>query len=125
MNSKYDLESLSWEERYWWEINRATEARSHGNEGMARVCARRAAGVVLKEFYAREGLPPVGSSAYDRLEFLQSYPAVSERVREVASHFTLRITPEHELPGNVDLVAEARWLARALLGDEPDKIPGQ
>jgi hypothetical protein len=33
----------------------------------------------------------------------------------VAGHFLIRITPEHELPVEVDLIAKARWLKTELL----------
>ena len=36
--------------KYDQEINRAEKARQDGNEGMARVCARRAAGIVVGEY---------------------------------------------------------------------------
>jgi hypothetical protein len=35
----------NWQERYQNELERGEQARRDGNEGMARVCARRAAGL--------------------------------------------------------------------------------
>jgi hypothetical protein len=43
----------------------AVEVRARGNEGQARVCARRAAGAVLREYFQRRGLPVRSPSAYD------------------------------------------------------------
>ncbi len=111
------VDSEDWISKFRWEISSAERARLEGNEGRARVCARRAAGAVLKEFYRRQGLDPVGSSAYDRLIFLSTYSGVSQGVQEAARHFTVRITPDHELPIEADLIAEARWLAGELLGE--------
>jgi quercetin dioxygenase-like cupin family protein len=82
---------------------------------MARVCARRAAGHALSEYYTRRELPFQGPSAYDHLQTLEELPDVPEQVREVARHFLVRITPEHTLPVEADLIAEARWLADILL----------
>jgi quercetin dioxygenase-like cupin family protein len=104
-----------WKTRFAAEIKQAESARAAGNEGMARVCARRAAGVALAEYFTRRNLPFNGPSAYDHLRTLASLPDVPERVRAVADHFLVRITPEHTLPVEADLIAEARWLAEILL----------
>lgn len=107
--------SEHWKTKFEAELKQAEAARASGNEGMARVCARRAAGHVLSEYYTRRGLPFFGPSAYDHLKSLVELPDVSERVREVAGHFLVRITTEHILPIEADLIAEARWLADTLL----------
>lgn len=96
------------------ELDRARNARSHGNEGMARVCARRAAGVVVRAYYAARGRSLPGASVLNHLRALYEAADEPEAVREVARHFSLRITPEHELPEDVDLIADVEWLARAL-----------
>ena len=109
--------SETWKHKFKAEIKQAEEARVAGNEGMARVCARRAAGHVLTEYYTRRELPFLGPSAYDHLNTLKDLPDVPEQVREVARHFLVRITPEHILPVEADLIAEARWLADILLAE--------
>jgi len=112
-----------WETRFQEEIKRAENARLGGNEGMARVCARRAAGIVIGEYFQRLGLPDLDPSAYTRLRQLHGLPGVGERIRAVAGHFLLRITPENVLPIEVDLIAEAYWLADQLTGDNMENIP--
>jgi len=115
MNNEY-----TWETRFEKEISRAEKAKAAGNEGLARVCARRAAGVVIGEFLdrtTRNSYAPTPQSAYGRLKYLANTPNVSEKVREVAEHMLLRITEDHELPIDVDLVTEARWLAKVLLNN--------
>lgn len=105
----------TWQNRLQAELQQAEAARSEGNEGMARVCARRAAGIIIGEYFRRRGGNQPGPSAYDRLKFLRSQPDISNQIREVSDHFLLRITPEHELPVEADLIAEVRWLKRQLL----------
>ncbi len=101
------------------ELNRAETARAANNEGMARVCARRAAGMVANAYLLRRGLPSSpGSSAYDSLRYLVTLPALPDGVQSIAGHFLLRITPDHTLPVQADLIAEARWLARQLLDSD-------
>lgn len=97
------------------ELLRAELARAEGNEGMARVCARRAAGLIAGEYLRRRGLAHLNPSAYARLQYLLSLPDLSPQVQEIASHFMVRITTNHTLPVDADLVAEAHWLGKELL----------
>lgn len=104
-----------WQTRYQNEMRRGRQARAAGNEGMARVCARRAAGAVIREYYRRQGMAPRGYSALNALKDLAQSPRVPDRVREIAAHFVWPITQEHTLPGEADLLAEAEWLRQQLL----------
>ncbi|MBN1148764.1 MAG: hypothetical protein JXA78_16000 [Anaerolineales bacterium] len=108
-------ETTEWESEYNAEIQQAEAARSAGNEGMARVCARRAAGAVIGEYMLRRGLPNPGSGAYDRIRCLTDLPDAPAEARQVAAHLLLRVTPEYRLPIEADLIAEARWLKETLL----------
>ena len=109
---------MDWKEKMEVELGQAEKARLEGNEGRARVCARRAAGAVVGEYLARTGRAHSGPSAYDRLRFFCSQADLPLEVREVASHFLERITTENKLPIEADLLAEARWLANTLLPDQ-------
>jgi hypothetical protein len=108
---------LSWKQRFETELAQAETARAAGNEGRARVCARRAAGLAAEEYFNRRGLPQMGPSAYDHLRSLRDLPDLDDHVRQKVDHFLVRVTPEYTLPVPADLVAEARWLAQALLSD--------
>lgn len=105
----------NWRERFQAEIFEAEKARNSENEGMARVCARRAAGIVIQEYFTRTGRLAPGRSAYDYLRRLAALPDTEADVRQVVEHFLVRITPEHNLPIEADLLAEARWLAEKLI----------
>jgi hypothetical protein len=107
----------TWEEQFEKEISRGEAARAAGNEGMARVCARRAAGMVVKERLRRDGQALRMPSAYDHLRYLYSQPGISPEVLAAAEHLLARITPEHSLPVEADLIAEARWLRSRLLDE--------
>jgi len=105
----------SWQERFSQELRQAEVAREAGNEGMARVCARRAAGIAAGEYLRRQGLVTSDPSAYARLKFLIQLPHTPPAVQEVINHFLLRINPDRSLPIQADLIADARWLANELL----------
>lgn len=93
----------------------ADQARSQGNEGKARVCARRAAGIVADEYMNRRGISTPNATAYDRVRLLASWPNIPAGVNEVVEHMTTRVDTDYRLPEDVDLVADARWLAETLL----------
>jgi hypothetical protein len=99
------------------ELGQADAARAVGNEGRARVCARRAAGIIAQEFMRRQGIDLVTPSAFDLLRDLQSSPLISQEIQEKTTHFLLRVDTDFSLPAEVDLLADARWLAIELLGE--------
>jgi len=99
------------------EFERAAAARRKGNEGQARVCARRAAGIAIREYLIRRGTRPPSLSAYDLLNLIKEDAHLSPHLRRIADHLTLRVTEEFRLPVEADLVAEARLLCQGLLPD--------
>ncbi len=111
------MENADWKIRTTYEIKHAEAARLSGREGRARVCARRAAGHILGEYFRRLEIPFYTTSVYARLQFLESQSNLSPQVRAVISHFLVHVTPEYHLPIDADLVKEVRWLAEVLLGE--------
>lgn len=107
-----------WRMRLTQELRTGLKARRKGNEGMARVCARRAAGIIVNEYLSRQGHILETSSAIDQLRFLIELPEISDRVRNSANLLITRLDTEYKLPGNADLIAEARLLAQELLAEE-------
>ncbi len=99
------------------EFKRAEQARAKNNEGQARVCARRAAGIAAREFYARRGENLRTPSAYDVLKILEQDSSLTDELRQIAGYLTLRVNEEFKLPVNVDLIMEARKLCDDLLKD--------
>jgi HEPN domain-containing protein len=106
---------MDWQTQIKAEFEKAEEARARGNEGQARVCARRAAGIAVREYLLRQGIRPPSVSAYDLLNMIKEHPDLSSDLRQIADHLTLRVTEEFKLPVNADLVAEARTFCEELL----------
>ena len=104
-----------WQEQMERELEAAAVSRAAGNEGRARVCARRAAGYLLGEYFRRRGIPDPGPSAIDRLRFQAAQPGASQQQRSILAHLLLHVDPDHNLPPGVDLIAEVRWLVMQLL----------
>ena len=104
-----------WQEKIQKEFELAEQARARNNEGQARVCARRAAGIAIREHLTRRGIRPPSTSSYDLLNLLKDDPFLSSDLKLIADHLTLRVTEEFKLPVDADLVAEARTLCNELL----------
>lgn len=104
-----------WQEKLNKEFELAERARAKGNEGQARVCARRAAGIAIREYLKRRGIQPRNANSVDLLNFLKDDPLLSPDLKLIIDHLTLRVTEEFKLPVDVDLVAESRTLCTDLL----------
>ena len=105
----------NWQAKMQAEFDMAEQARAKGNEGQARVCARRAAGIAIREYLTRKGIRPPSASAVDLLNLIKEDPLLSPGLKLIADHLTLRVTEEFKLPVNADLIAEARTLCDGLL----------
>lgn len=107
---------MDWQTQIQAEFQKAEEARARGKEGQARVCARRAAGIAVREYLLRQGIRPPSVSAYDLLNMLKEEPSLASRpdLKLIAEHLTLRVTEEFKLPINADLVAEAKTFCEEL-----------
>lgn len=97
------------------EFDRAQTARTNGNEGQARVCARRAAGIAIRDYYTRKGVTPPSRSAHDLLNLIKEEAPLPPDLKLVADHLTLRVTEEFKLPIDADLLAESKHLCEWLL----------
>ena len=106
---------MDWQAEINSEFEKAEQARARGNEGQARVCARRAAGIAIREYLTRRGIRPPSVSAYDLLNLLKEDPRLSSELKQIADHLTLRVNEEFKLPVDADLVAEARTFCEQLL----------
>ncbi len=96
------------------ELEAAEQARDSHNEGMARVCARRAAGLAAQEFLKHQGVQLRRGSAYDALKLLAAYPGLAQEVQAAAAHLTMTVSPQFSLPDNIDLIEDARTLIGGL-----------
>jgi hypothetical protein len=105
---------MDWQAQIETELEKAQAARARGNEGQARVCARRAAGIAAREYLERRGVRPPSVSAYDLLNLLKEDPQLSTHLKSIADHLTIRVTEEFKLPVDADLIAEARTFCEDL-----------
>lgn len=98
------------------EMTRALEARQQGNEGMARVCARRAVGWAIRLRFEGDLERSATKNAYLLLEWLSRQERVAPSYQQAATRLTTRINEDHELPHEQDPLVDADMLIRGLLG---------
>jgi hypothetical protein len=106
-----------WEEPIALELARAQAARLAGNEGMARVCSRRAAGLALR---ARR--TPGGGGDPDALALLRGMMAeegAPDEVRRAAERLTSRVRPDFTPAHPHDPIEDARTIIRYCRGAGP------
>lgn len=103
-----------WEEEFNHELDMAQQARNQGNEGRARVCARRMVGLLLAEFFNRHKVNLTGMNALDYIRYAVNSPLLSENLRATLQHFLIKVDEDFNLPGHIDLLAEALWLKEKL-----------
>ena len=90
------------------ELATGREAARIGNEGKARVCARRAAGQAIAWFLSRHPRPAWRNDAMDQLLHLKDDPEFPRYVRDAATRLTTRITPDFTYPSEADPLADAK-----------------
>ena len=106
---------ITWQDKFQAELDHAEQARARGNEGQARVCARRAAGIAVRAYLTRKGITAPSASVVDLLNLIKDDPLLSPDLKLIADHLTVRVTEEFKLPVDADLVAEARKFCNEIL----------
>ena len=99
------------------ELEMAHQARQARNEGKARVCARRAAGIAIGAWLSRERSSTNVVSAIERLRVVADDARQPDSIRAAAHHLTLRINVDHGLPVAADPLVDARQLLTYFLDD--------
>ena len=89
------------------EFATAREARTVGNDGMVRVCARRAAGHAIGRYLSGHPNRAWGSSALTHLAQLKDDPAFPHAIREAAVRLTARISENFKYSESSDPISDA------------------
>ena len=89
------------------EFSTAQEALKIGNDGKARVCARRAAGQAITWFLSEHPNAEWGRDAMTQLLHLKDDPAVSQEIRDAALRLTTKISGRFIYSFSSDPIADA------------------
>lgn len=111
---------MDWKSAITQELARGEAARQRGNEGMARVCARRAAGWAVQAYLGQRGVDLNTTSVLEHFRHLQNEAATEAELRPLLEHLLqpkLRPNLEEDsyFPEDIDLLADARRLISLLL----------
>ena len=100
-------------ERVDQELARGDAAFSSGNEGKARVCARRAIGQVIDYLWTPTShTVPWPRDILQKLHRIHEDEAFSLEVRQAAQRLTTKITQQDTMPFPTDPMADARLVIR-------------
>jgi hypothetical protein len=100
------------------EFEHARLALKSGNDGRARVCARRAAGIAIGVWLSRRDETGWPVDAINRLRFAREHSSLPDDVRGAAGRLTARVTPDFTSPFDADPVEDALILVRHFLHED-------
>ncbi len=109
------MDRSDWPPEVQQELTLARQARRQGQEGRARVCARRAAGAAARIYLEKHGIHRGSASVLDILSRLAEDPMLEAGIREAIETLQLRVDADFKLPEDVDLIAIAERLCQKLL----------
>jgi len=90
------------------ELSVAEEALKIGNEGKARVCARRAVGLADDVWLAKLSEQPFRGDALAHLRRIQQDSSLPSHVREAADRLCTPVTQKNSAPFSTDPIGDAR-----------------
>jgi hypothetical protein len=99
------------------ELDRAAAAIAAGNDGKARVCARRASGVALRSWHRARGNRAAPPDAQSLLKLASVDPGLPLPVREAATRLSAQSAGPAASGGgsSIDPIADARIIIAAVL----------
>lgn len=97
------------------EFSTARQAAADGNDGMVRVCARRAAGAAIAFWLQFNERPAWRTDAMSRIRHFEADPAFPQDVRDAAARLMARITPQFTSPFPTDPIEDSTKIVRYLL----------
>jgi len=106
------------------ELLLAKQSRLEGNEGRARVCARRAAGTAVKLYLNHKGVLNGSENALQSLDKLRAQSELPPRVKTAVDWLVQRVDQSYSLPEEIDLIKEARIILEFIDRVDPDISAG-
>ncbi len=103
------------------EISLARKALETGNEGKARVCARRAAGIAITYWLDLHPELHWGESAVSLLNNLKEYKQVPDKIREAAMRLTTSVKNINSPEFTEDPLLDSGIIVQYLITNYPDK----
>jgi hypothetical protein len=108
---------MSWQEKIGQEFAKATEGLQSGNDGLARVCARRAVALASQHWAEQRKLPAWQGDAMHQLRQIQGEITFPLPVREAAQRLLTKVTEQAQLPMTTDPITDAHIILDHLNSD--------
>lgn len=102
--------TTSWQDEVFFELQSARKAARENLIGRSRVCARRASGRAVKEYFLQTGRQKLSLNFYELLVEFASEPDLPGDIRTITQHLIQRVDQNHSLPVHIDLIADAETL---------------
>jgi hypothetical protein len=96
------------------EIDKAYSARANGNEGMARVCARRAANFAIQAFLADQKIEIQSQNVILLLNDERIRSLMRPEVLRIFDHLLMKVDANYQFDPSIDLLAETQALIKGL-----------
>lgn len=108
-----------WRTRVDDALQMAEDAKARGNEGMARVCARRAAGWTVQEYLNEQGIDLQTTSVIKHIDYILRVEGIDPEIKGYLEHMLVAkqkddLASDSYFPLDVDLVVEAKLLLSKL-----------
>jgi hypothetical protein len=92
------------------ELAAAEAALRIGNDGKARVCARRAAALASEGWLVRHSVQTTGMDAMAHLRWIQGDESLPPSIRQAAERLTTAVTRRDSAPFTSDPLGDARLI---------------
>jgi len=90
------------------ELTKAAKGLQDGNDGLARVCARRAVALASQHWAQERNLPTWKGDAMQHLRQIQGENTFPLSVRTAAQRLLTKVTEQTQLPMTTDPITDAR-----------------
>ena len=97
------------------ELATVRHAEVIGNDGMARVCARRAAGVAISLWLQTNSRSGWGVNAMNQLRSLALDETMPQEIRDAAKRLTTKITEQFTSAFSTDSIEDAKIIINFLM----------
>jgi hypothetical protein len=102
------------------ELAAAQAAQQEGNDGKARVCARRAVALATDVWFARLPMPLWRGDAMAQLREIQQNASFPLPIRQAAERLSTPVIRQHTAPFTTDPIADAKLIITHLSGATSD-----
>jgi uncharacterized protein (UPF0147 family) len=107
---------MAWPTPITRELVGAAAAWKSGNDGKARVCARRAVALADEAWLAQQASLSWSGDAMAHLRRIQQDVSFPSSVRQAAERLTTTVTQKHAAPFTTDPIGDASTVIECLIG---------